>query len=100
MNTTILILVIIILVVIIVIGTWVLLSKRFDVINYLAGASAILLSVTLCLLLTKPTPKSKEGRVYVQDTDGQRYEVTEIEGSRYLKGPFGTITPYIQPQKE
>lgn len=100
MNTTILILVIIILVAIIAISTWVLLSKRFDEITYLVAAFAILLSVMAILFLTKPTPKPKDGREYVQDSNGQRYEVIEIEGSRYLKGPFGTITPYIQPQKE
>ena len=102
MNTTILILVIPILVAIIAASIWVLHSKCFSGETFsLVAALAILLSVIVVPFLTMASPELKEGRVYVQcHSTEQRHEVIEIEGSRYLRGPFGTITPYIKPGKE
>lgn len=52
------------------------------------------------LILLVSFPSYNEDKTYVYDSDGERYEVIEIEGTPYLKGRFETISPYIQQQKE
>ena len=95
--------VVIILIAIIAVCVWIIRSERFSSDNYSTFASAVIFVCVIGLFILSVDYFTREAdvdRTYVTDNNGQRYEVIEIEGSPYLKGRFGTISPYIQQQKE
>ena len=95
--------VVIILIAIIAVCVWIIRSEWFSSDNYSTFASAVLFVCVIGLFILSVDYFTREAdvdRTYVTDNNGQRYEVIEIEGSPYLKGRFGTISPYIQQQKE
>lgn len=95
--------VVIILIAIIAICVWIIRSEWFSSDNYSTFASAVIFVCVIGLFILSVDYFTREAdvdRTYVTDNNGQRYEVIEIEGFPYLKGRFGTISPYIQQQKE
>ena len=95
--------VVIILIAIIAVCVWIIRSEWFSSDNYSTFASAVIFVCVIGLFILSVDYFTREAdvdRTYVTDNNGQRYEVIEIEGSPYLKGRFGTISPYIQQQKE
>lgn len=95
--------VVIILIAIIAVCVWIIRSEWFSSDNYSTFASAVIFVCVIGLFILSVDYFTREAdvdRTYVTDNNGQRYEVIEIEGSPYLKGRFGTISPYIQRQKE
>lgn len=95
--------VVIILIAIIAVCVWIIRSEWFSSDNYSTFASAVIFVCVIGLFILFVDYFTREAdvdRTYVTDNNGQRYEVIEIEGSPYLKGRFGTISPYIQQQKE
>lgn len=95
--------VVIILIAIIAVCVWIIRSEWFSSDNYSTFASAVIFVCVIGLFILSVDYFTREAdvdRTYVTDNNGQRYEVIEIEGSSYLKGRFGTISPYIQQQKE
>ena len=95
--------VVIILIAIIAVCVWIIRSEWFSSDNYSTFASAVIFVCVIGLFILSADYFTREAdvdRTYVTDNNGQRYEVIEIEGSPYLKGRFGTISPYIQQQKE
>ncbi len=95
--------VVIILIAIIAVCVWIIRSEWFSSDNYSTFASAVIFVCVIGLFILSVdffTREADVDRTYVTDNNGQRYEVIEIEGSPYLKGRFGTISPYIQQQKE
>ena len=95
--------VVIILIAIIAVCVWIIRSECFSSDNYSTFASAVIFVCVIGLFILSVDYFTREAdvdRSYVTDNNGQRYEVIEIEGSPYLKGRFGTISPYIQQQKE
>lgn len=95
--------VVIILIAIIAVCVWIIRSEWFSSDNYSTFASAVIFVCVIGLFILSVdyfTREADDDRTYVTDNNGQRYEVIEIEGSPYLKGRFGTISPYIQQQKE
>lgn len=96
--------VVIILIAIIAVCVWMIIrSERFSSDDYSTFAAAVIFVCVIGLFILSVDYFMHEAdvdRSYVTDNNGQRYEVIEIEGSPYLKGRFGTISPYIQQQKE
>ena len=95
--------VVIILIAIIAVCVWIIRSEWFSSDNYSTFASAVIFVCVIGLFILSVDYFTREAdvdRTYVTDNNGQRYEVIEIEGSPYLKGRFGTISPYIQQQKK
>ncbi len=95
--------VVIILIAIIAICVWIIRSEWFSSDNYSTFASAVIFVCVIGLFILSVDYFIREAdvdRSYVTDNNGQRYEVIEIEGFPYLKGRFGSISPYIQQQKE
>ena len=95
--------VVIILIAIIAVCVWIIRSEWFSSDNYSTFASAVIFACVIGLFILSVDYFTREAdvdRTYVTDNNGQRYEVIEIEGSPYLKGRFGTISPYIQQQKK
>lgn len=95
--------VVIIFIAIIAVCVWIIRSEWFSSDNYSTFASAVIFVCVIGLFILSVDYFTREAdvdRTYVTDNNGQRYEVIEIEGSPYLKGRFGTISPYIQQQKE
>ena len=90
--------VVIILVAIIAVCVWIIRSEWFSSDNYSTFALAVIFVCVIGLFILSVDYFTREAdvdRTYVTDNNGQRYEVIEIEGSPYLKGRFGTISPYI-----
>ena len=95
--------VVIILIAIIAVCVWIIRSEWFSSDNYSTFASAVIFVCVIGLFILSVdyfTREADNDRTYVTDNNGQRYEVIEIAGSPYLKGRFGTISPYIQQQKK
>lgn len=93
----------IILIAIIVVCIWVIRSEWLSADNYSTFAAAIIFVCVLGLFILTVDyflQRERDNNNYVTDNNGDRYEVIEIEGSQYLKGRFGTITPYIQRKNE
>lgn len=95
--------VVIILIAIITVCVWIIRSEWFSSDDYSTFAAAVIFVCVIGLFILSVDYFTREAdvdRTYVTDNNGHRYEVIEIEGSPYLKGRFGTISPYIQQQKE
>lgn len=96
--------VVIILIAIIAVCVWMIIrSEYFSSDDYSTFAAAVIIVCVIGLFILSVEYFIREAdvdRTYITDNNGQRYEVIEIEGSPYLRGRFGTISPYIQQQKE
>lgn len=101
MSTYVLIIIAVLLGCVIGCCLWVMSNgSRFSQSVVLVAGGMLIACLMGFLILLVSSPFYNKDKTYVYDSDGECYEVIEIEGSPYLKGRFGTISPYIHTVKE